>query len=78
MLSRRWGCSIEEVGRRLGEKVEAAGLADPQSTRTITARDAIAGHLAQHGPPTTWYTLGVTDDDRIFVLDANDRPLLEL
>lgn len=78
MLARRWGCSVEDVGRRIGARLEAAGLADPETTRTIVQRGEIDAHLEKHGGPAFWHTLGITDDDRIFVLDEDDHPLLEL
>lgn len=77
MLARRWNCSTADVARTIGKRLENAGLADPNSTKLHDPSE-IREHVDTYGEPTTWYVLGVTHDDRIFVLDKHDRPILEL
>lgn len=68
-LAVRWGCSVQEVRERISARLMAAGL--------IT--EATSAVLPYDGRPVAeWLVLGVTDDDRIAVLDAEDRPVLWL
>jgi hypothetical protein len=69
MLARRWHCSVQDVRERITARCRAAGLLPDQPYE-------IRGYDGE--PFGQRMTLGVTDDDRIAVLDADDRVVLWL
>jgi len=68
MLAQRWSCSVTEVRDRIAAKVQAAGL---------VAKDAVVQDYKGE-PYQRKLTLGVTVDDRVALLDANDHVVMWL
>jgi hypothetical protein len=63
MLADRWHCSVQEVRERLVERLRTSGVVSKEAA-TIKGDD---------GGPYAWrLILGVTDDDRVALLDDDD------
>lgn len=76
MLAKRWGCSTEGVAERIGRLLQRRGLIDADSMKVFEGD--YAKNQAALSPPTKWLVLGVTDDDRVAVLDQDDHPIMWL
>lgn len=71
MLAVRWRCTPLEVGQRLKHLLFLRGLIPADGGDVITPVPWNASYARK-------VVLGVTDDDRIAVLDEHDRVLLWL
>lgn len=69
MLAERWGCSVQEVRERMTARLVRAGLISGEAS---DVRPYAGESFARK------FTLGVTDDDRVAVLDRNDKVLMWL
>jgi hypothetical protein len=65
MLADRWNCSVQEVRERLVERLRDGGVVSKEAA-------TIKGDDGDGGPYARRLILGVTDDDRVALLDDDD------